>query len=244
MSKARDKWLGNTYSTLNGAEYEVIDYIDSNNVTIRFLDTGTTLKVSTGRIRSGIIKDRAVKTIFGVACMGVGIYNPVDHLYPYHVWHAMLERCYHRKSPTPTYEGCTASEEWLNFQNFAPFYFDDLYRQDGWHLDKDLLFSGNKVYSAETCVFLPLEINVLLAVKKKSNEYNLPQGVMIGETDWYESRIMLAGKVHYLGTFYTVADAYAAYRVKKESYVRAQADKWDGLIDPRAVEALRVWSLP
>lgn len=33
---------------------------------------------------------------------------------------------------------------------------------EGWHLDKDILLKGNKVYSPETCAFVPAKINSLL----------------------------------------------------------------------------------
>lgn len=72
----------------------------------------------------------------------------------YRVWSDMLKRCYSAKyqEKYPTYKGCTVSDEWLTFSNFKSWMEKQDY--EGMHLDKDLLFSGNKIYSAETCVFV------------------------------------------------------------------------------------------
>ena len=77
----------------------------------------------------------------------------------YRVWNHMLERCYSDKyqDKRPTYKGCSVSEEWLTFSSFKAW----VEKQD-WedmHLDKDLLFEGNKVYSVETCVFVTPVVN-------------------------------------------------------------------------------------
>ena len=77
----------------------------------------------------------------------------------YSVWKHMLERCYSSKyqDKYPTYIGCSVSEDWLTFSNFRSW----MEKQDweGKQLDKDLLFEGNKVYSADTCVFVTQMVN-------------------------------------------------------------------------------------
>ena len=78
----------------------------------------------------------------------------------YQVWKHMLTRCYSAKyqGRNPTYEGCSVSEEWLRFSNFRAW----MEKQDweGMQLDKDILFSGNKVYSDKTCVFVTKVVNM------------------------------------------------------------------------------------
>jgi len=78
----------------------------------------------------------------------------------YRTWRDMLQRCYSSKfqEKRPTYKGCSVSEEWLTFSNFRRW----MEAQDfeGMQLDKDLLFEGNKVYSAETCVFVTRAVNM------------------------------------------------------------------------------------
>ena len=78
----------------------------------------------------------------------------------YQVWASMLMRCYSTKyqDKYPTYKGCSVSEEWLTFSNFRRWMeaqdFEDK------QLDKDLLFEGNRVYSAESCVFVTRVVNM------------------------------------------------------------------------------------
>ena len=80
----------------------------------------------------------------------------------YRAWKGMLERCYSAKfqEDNPTYRGCSVAEEWLTFSVFK----DWMEKQDweGNQLDKDLLFEGNKVYSAETCVFVTRMVNTFV----------------------------------------------------------------------------------
>lgn len=77
----------------------------------------------------------------------------------YSIWMAMLKRCYSAKyqESRPTYTGCTVATEWLTFSNFKSW----MEKQD-WqnkHLDKDLLFEGNKVYNSDTCMFVTQLVN-------------------------------------------------------------------------------------
>lgn len=77
----------------------------------------------------------------------------------YRAWRNMLKRCYFDKfqERQPTYKNCTVSREWHTFSNFRAW----MVAQD-WgdkHLDKDILFEGNKIYSADTCVFVTRMVN-------------------------------------------------------------------------------------
>ena len=77
----------------------------------------------------------------------------------YQTWVDMLKRCYSEKfqERNKTYIGCTVSEDWLTFSVFKGWMEKQNF--EGLHLDKDLLFEGNKVYSPETCVFVTQTVN-------------------------------------------------------------------------------------
>jgi len=78
----------------------------------------------------------------------------------YRAWRNMLQRCYSSKfqESWPTYKGCSVSDEWLRFSNFKRWM--ECQDFEGMQLDKDLLFGGNKIYSAETCVFVTRGVNL------------------------------------------------------------------------------------
>ena len=156
----------------------------------------------------------------------------------YYAWVRMFERCYSKKFHriNPTYVGCTVSEEFKDYSKRREWYDNYPYKQDGWHLDKDLLFKGNKIYSSETCVFLPKEINSMLTHRKKSRG-DYPVGVML-EKGKFRAVICTNGIGRRLGSFDSVTEAFNAYKQAKESYIKEVADRWKDRIDPRAYEAL------
>lgn len=98
---------------------------------------------------------------------GVGINDVYDDCFSstklkyYRNWQKMLERCYSSKlhQRCPSYINCSVSEEWIHLSNFREW-FNESY-VEGYHLDKDLLFPGNKVYGPDTCLFIPHNINKL-----------------------------------------------------------------------------------
>ncbi|HET8689672.1 MAG TPA: hypothetical protein VFM18_23950, partial [Methanosarcina sp.] len=86
----------------------------------------------------------------------------------YNVWHGILSRCYSPKNTNyKNYggHGVTVCDEWLVFQNFARWYLEQ-YSEPNWHIDKDILVKGNKIYSPETCCIIPGELNTIISNKK------------------------------------------------------------------------------
>jgi hypothetical protein len=131
--------------------------------TVQFEETGTLASFRYDDIRNGSVMDRNKKTVFGVGFIGYGEYSTRD-IKAYKCWNRMLERCYSERwhKSKPTYIGCKVCEDWHNYQVFAKWYFEN-HPQDGgdYHLDKDLGCYGmnGKIYSPETCIFVPPEIN-------------------------------------------------------------------------------------
>ena len=128
-------------------------------------------------------------------------------------WKHMLERCYSEKhlSKHPSYKGCSVCDEWLTFSNFKKWM--EIQDWEGKHLDKDLLVYNNKVYSPETCVFIPSNINTFLVYTKKG-EY--PLGVCWSKSSGkFQSQISLGGCRKYLGVFTTENEAHRAWQKAK-----------------------------
>lgn len=73
------------------------------------------------------------------------------------------------------YNGCEVCEEWRYFPKFKEWF--NLNYIKGWEIDKDVLFKGNKLYSPETCCFLPKEVNSFFTIKRRRKKGNLPLGV-------------------------------------------------------------------
>jgi hypothetical protein len=108
---------------------------------------------------------------------GVGIVDIiVTNKKLYNSWKSIFSRCYSPSSlkKRPTYNGCTISEEWHLLSNYKSWYEENYV--EGWQIDKDLLFPRNKIYSAETCLFIPLAINSLFTLRH-NDRGELPLGV-------------------------------------------------------------------
>lgn len=127
----------------------------------------------------------------------------------YTKWTNMLKRCYGGYDKRVTYDNCKVCNEWLIFSNFKSW----MERHDWYdkHLDKDLL--GKDIYSPETCVFIPNEMNSFM--KSSRNVHGLPTGVTRNVNGSLYARIIINGKNVYLGKFETVEDAVVAHRTAK-----------------------------
>lgn len=77
-------------------------------------------------------------------------------------WRDMLRRCYDEKlkKRAPTYEICSTIPEWLYLSKFKAWM--ETQEWEGKHLDKDLLFPGNKLYGPDTCIFIDQKVNKFL----------------------------------------------------------------------------------
>jgi hypothetical protein len=148
----------------------------------------------------------------------------------------MLARCYSEKfhEKQPTYIGCTVCEEWHNFQNYAKWYDENYYEVDGYkmNLDKDILVKGNKIYSPETCVFVPDFIN-LLFVNRKQYRGSLPVGVKVCTKNpkKYEAQCRNnTGKRIYLGYYDSPEEAFQYYKEFKENLIKETAKEYEDRI--------------
>lgn len=168
------------------------------------------------------------------------------HLKEYSLWKDMLLRAtISHQEKYPCYAGCTISE---NFKNYDHFY-DWCQEQIGskiadengryWQLDKDLLYKGNKLYSEDTCIFLPQRVNGLL-IKQQGARGEYPIGVYLSTSiGKFIARCHIGkGARKNLGRFNTPEEAFLAYKNFKEGLIRQVASQYKDIIDDRAYKAL------
>ena len=173
--------------------------------------------------KKGNIKCPYKPRYYGVGYLGEGKYKTRENgklKREFKIWHNMLKRCYDSEfqERNPTYKGCTAENDWFNFQNMAEWIENNYYEVPGerMHLDKDILCKGNKVYSRETCIFVPERINTLF-VKKDNARGNDPIGV-------YQLQSV------YLGVYLTKEEAFQVYKNYKEKVIKEVIDSYEGVI--------------
>lgn len=107
-------------------------------------------------------------------------------------------------------------------------------------LDKDILCKGNKIYSSETCVFVPQYINMLF-VKRDSMRGNLPIGVRFNKSnsDKYVATGRNANnKLIHIGSFDSIDEAFSGYKLFKENIIKEVANKHKEQIPRRLYDAM------
>lgn len=189
-----------------------------------------------------------IKLINGVGVKSKGRHKTYDNGAPtrvYETWRRMIARCYCPKlrSQQTAYSDCSVDSDWLDFQVFAEWFESHEHGKTDYQLDKDILVNGNRVYSADTCCLVPRQLNNLL-VSRHTGEEPYPQGVYFQKAlNKFSSRVSINGKKKHLGCFLTADEAYMAYVLAKEAYVKEKALEWRDRIDSRAFEALMAWTV-
>jgi hypothetical protein len=235
--------IGEEYLTLEGDKVKVVDYKGIHGTDVK-LDSGHIFTVQYGHLVRGKVKNPYHPLIFSVGFIGVGKYKTKDggkHFKSYTTWRNMLERGCSEiyKKEFTSYKEASVCEEWYNFQNFAKW-FEENYNPEtmqGWHLDKDILVKGNKIYSPETCCFVPREVNSFF-VKGKSRRGNYLIGVYLHKDGKFMVSCNVNKKIKNLGYFTLELKAFQVYKTFKENLAKELANKWNGQITEQVYQAL------
>ena len=230
-----------------GSKMFVVEYRNNKDIDVYFPEYDWTHKhCNYNNFKRGEIKCPYEPRYFGMGYLGEGEYkmseNGKNNLW-FKIWYHMLMRCYDPKyhEKYPTYKDCRVEEYLLNFQNAAEWYSENYYEVPGeiMCLDKDILNKGNKLYSRDTCIFVPQRINKLFVKSDKSRGKN-PIGATELPSGNYKVRCNNGyGKQIPLGTYSTKEEAFKVYKEYKERVIKEVIDSYEGKIPEPFYSRLR-----
>ena len=235
-----------------GSKIIIVEYRGALDIDVYFEEYDWTARsVAYCNFKKGEIKCPYEKRYYGIGYIGEGRYScskDSKAVKCYEAWCNMLQRCYDEKyhEKELTYKNCAVDNNWLNFQNFAKWYYDNYYEIEGerMHLDKDILVKGNKIYSSDTCIFVPERINSLFTKSNKCRgEY--PIGVYYDkQTGKFRAQCRVydlkerKGKTINLKRHNTPEEAFYAYKEFKENYIKEVADYYKDKIPQKLYNAM------
>lgn len=239
--------IGTVFKTNNSGECIVVDYVNYENVTVEFVETGYKAKTRMDNLIRGKVKDYLSPSLYGVGIIGCEVSTKERKSKIFSYWNNMLKRCYCNKSleVSPSYEDCQVSENFKNYQYFKEWCFQQIGFEEvdrngkSFQLDKDILVKGNRIYSEDTCCFVPKEINMFSVIRAKDRGECLIGVGYKPKRKQFRARCRTGySKDGHLGWFSTEIEAFHAYKVAKEDYGKTLANKYKDQIDPRVYEAL------
>ena len=221
-----------------GSKMIIKEYRNNRDIDVYFPEYNWTFKHARySNFKKGEIKCPYEPRYFGKGYLGEGKYKVSENRKlkkEYKIWHSMLTRCYDPKlhEKRSTYKDCKVEDYLLNFQHMATWIDDNYYEIPGEKmcLDKDILRKGNKVYSRDTCIFVPERINTLFT-KRDNSRGNDPIGVSDLPSGTY--RVFCNngyGKSVYLGVYLTKEEAFQVYKQYKEKVIEEVIDSYEGII--------------
>lgn len=233
-------YKGAIFQTVEGYYIQILEYVNKENVLVKFLDTGYERYVRMGSIWKHAIKN-PYRIMYHGGYFGVGPYTKRQHMKIYSSWYKMLERLMEENqinnSRNQKYANCGVDPMWLNYQIFA-FWFDlyisslnpDYY--DDYQIDKDISQWNMpyKVYSPYTCHLIPTKLNILLAdldaTSRGKRKYDLPMGVIQNKSGKFcTNQIVDKQKTEFL-MFSTPEEAFEAYKKIKGEYIMKLANEY------------------
>lgn len=239
--------IGEENVSKHGSKMIITRYESYNNIDIYFPEYDWTFYGSYYQnFKSGSVKCPYEPRVYGVGYYGEGKYiiSKNNKVLNYsQIWISMLSRCYGKKYllRQPTYKDCTVCEEWHNFQNFAKWFEENYYKVNNERmcLDKDILIKGNKIYSPDTCVFVPQSINNLF-VKRDASRGDYPIGVSYNKKNGkFQAKCNNVNKESVeLGDFDNPIDAFNEYKRFKELTIKKKADLCKDIIPKKLYDAL------
>ena len=145
----------------------------------------------------------------------------------------------------PTYQGC--ENKFQSFQEFTDWcqIQKGYMNKEGlrfWNLDKDIIVPHNKVYSPETCCFVPPTINKLL-ITPNIKRGDLPIGVSYHKLSGkFQAEVSSGQKARYLGLFTCPLEAHRAWQLAKVEEIENAIERINGIVDDKVLVGLQLHS--
>lgn len=232
------QYEGCIYQTRTGSFVKVIEYINSENVTVEFLDDTHYIahNLILANVRTGAVKNPYLRSSVHGGYLGEGPYTSSGpYTYIHKCWDDIRTRCYgNHQGCNAAYIGVKVDPIWDNYQNFADWainYMKDMNPTVKYNIDKDILQwklpNDEKIYSPSTCCFVPLEINqalVNLQDPRRPSNTNKVLGVFETPNHKYAVRVRKDGKNVSIGTYETIEEAAAVYKNYKETKIKELAN--------------------
>ena len=200
-------------------------------------------EVRAAQVKAGQVKYPYNSAVYGKGFIGVGKYlsrEDKKKTKAYKSWSELLKRSYSEKYHTiqPTYKDVTVCDEWLNFQTFAKW-FEENY-VEGWHLDKDLLSDESKIYSPDTCIFVPRALNNFMSNKYSTNTSGYTGVSWDKSISKWRSEINSAktNKSIYLGGFTDILDAAKAYTESRKEQAEVLKEQMKDLLPSKVIDRI------
>lgn len=252
MGRIKDR-VGEINYNKFGSKMEIIAYRGTNDIDVYFEEYNWVFIGGTwSNFIKGSISCPYEPKIYNVGYFGEGKYKckvNSKNTKCYDTWNSILTRCYSDKFhlDNPSYEYCEINKIWHNFQNFGKWFDENYYEIKGeiMCLDKDILIKGNKIYSPETCIFVPKRINSLF-VKSDRARGDLPIGCSYNKRDdVIEVYCKTIDKRIYLGAFKPneTEKAFQCYKQFKESYIKQVADEYKPYIPKELYKAMYIYEV-
>lgn len=228
--KIKAQRIGTKTNNISGFEMECIEYRNSMDIDVKFTISGKIVKnVQWNNFIRGKVKDGYANSKYYNYICSHG--NNCNYDKVYYMWLNMIKRCFDLKykNEKPTYKNVTCCDEWLTYENFYDWVISQenfkTWKTLKWSaIDKDIIKKNNKLYSPDTCLLVPVNVNNLF-VKHDALRGNHPIGVSFIDGKYVASCTNSIKNMRVIiGTYDTEEEAFQAYKEYKEKFIKEIAD--------------------
>lgn len=239
--------IGTCSINCQGVPMKIVEYRNSRDIDVEFPNKCVLHNKEYRKFLSGKLLYPYYPSYLGIGYLGDGNYKSRDNNVKtdaYIKWGSMLTRCYSDKYiKAEAYDNCFVDPDWHNFQNFAKWYYENIYQLENERieLDKEIKYKGCKVYSADTCLLVPHKINTIICNRARDRgKYAI--GVTYNGNR-YCAACNIYGERYCIGYYDTEYEAFLAYKTYKENEIIRVAETYRGIIPDYIIDYTRQYKI-
>ena len=259
LSKTEKKYVigkrdivGEVFENTKGESYQVLEQLGTSKFKIKFIDSGYETEAKKINIERGSIKDRSSlnklkedsgfdhsqnKYVLGVNKTAKALASEKGLLKEYTIWGNIVGRC--NRGYAKLHEDFYTFDSWLGWAKEQKGFMEKDGNGNLFQLDSDLFSIDEKMYSPNTCVFIPREINGIC--KPNMIRDDLPRGVTPfgSKAKPYRVSVSIDGVTKHIGNYKTVEEASTISKQARLDRVALLETKYKDVVYSKVFEELR-----